>query len=191
LVPAPLSAGRIVDQCWRVMWDLLRGAAPLKQPSAPDLGRRYTELLAENLGQPGFRELLFAVHDLDAHRDLVFALVPESRRRDLIKRATSEAADVRRAEVFDLNGVARDYLADAVAASLTVPVATDVQELTFAPDAYWRGETHRLCDRPASLARVLDELAEIGVEQAIVVSACHVTPGPHALAAARLEGRAR
>src|SRR5581483_6067332 len=85
----------------------------------------------------------------------------------------------------------RDYLADAVAASLTVPAATDARELTFAPDAYWRGETHRLCDRPASIARLLAELGELGVEQAIVVSACHQTAGPHSLAAARLDPRAR
>ena len=65
------------------MWDLLRGAAQLKEPSPLELCRRYIELLAENLGQPGFRELLLAVHDLDAHRDLVFALVAEARRQDL------------------------------------------------------------------------------------------------------------
>lgn len=191
VIPAPLSSDGVTDHCWRVMWDLLRGAAQLRQPAAPDLGRRYTELLAENLGQPGFRELLFTVHDVDAHRDLVFALVPESRRRDLIKRPTSEAADARRAEVFDLNGVARDYLIDAVAGALTIPIATDVHALQFAPDAYWRGETHRLCDRPASLARLLDELAALGVEQAVIVSASHESPGPHALAAWRLDGRGR
>ena len=190
-MPAPLSSAGITDHCWRVLWDLLRGAAHLKQPSAAELGRRYTELLSENLGQPGFRELLIVVHDLDARRDLVLALVLEARRRDLIKRATSQAADARRAEVFDLTGVGRDYLADAVAAALTVPMATDAQEVTFAPDAYWRGETHRLCDRPACLARILDELAELGVEQVIVASAGCESRGPHALAAGRLEGRAR
>ena len=57
------------------MWDLLRGAAQLKEPSPLELCRRFIELVAENLGQPGVRELLLAVHDLDAHRDLVFALV--------------------------------------------------------------------------------------------------------------------
>jgi len=191
VVPAPLDAEPIIDHCWRVLWDLLRGAAHLKQPPPVDLVRRYTELLADNLGQPGFRELLLVVHDLDAHRDLVFALVPESRRRELVKRPTSGEADARRAEVFDLKGVARDYLADAVGASLSLPVATDPRELTFAPDAYWRGETHRLCDRPGSLARVLDELADLGVEQAIVVAACDESPGPHALAPGRLDLRSR
>ena len=50
---------------------------------AEDLSRRYAELLAENLGQPGFRELLLVVHDLDAHRDLVFGLVRDPYRRTL------------------------------------------------------------------------------------------------------------
>ena len=63
----------------------------LKRPTASDLSRRYAEVLSDNLGQPGFRELVIAVHDVDAHRDLVFALVAESRRRDLYRRATSEA----------------------------------------------------------------------------------------------------
>jgi patatin-like phospholipase len=187
----PLSASEISDHCWSVMWDLVRGAARLKQPAPLDLGRRYTELLAENLGQPGFRELLFTVHDLDAHRDLVFALVGEVRRRGLVTRATSEAADARRAEVFDLSGVGRDYLADAVAGALALPLATDVHDVRFAADGYWRGETHRLCDRPASLARLLEELASLGVEQAIIVSAAPETQGPHALSAPRLDGRGR
>jgi hypothetical protein len=188
---APLSSASAIDHCWRVLWDLVRGAAQLRQPPPVDLGRRYTELLAENLGQPGFRELMIAVHDVDAHRDLLFALVSEPRRRNLLRRPTTSEAESRRAEVFDLHGVARDYLADAVAAALAVPVATDVHPLTFAPDAFWRGETHRLCDRPAALLRLLAELAEIGVQQAILVSATPEIAGPHALSAARLDGRGR
>ena len=187
----PLSAAQAVDHCWRIMWDLVRGAAQLKPPPAADLGRRYTEMLSENLGQPGFRELLFAVHDVDAHRDLIFALVGESRRRGLIRRSTIDAADARRAEIFDLAGVARDHIADAVAASLSVPLATEWHAVTFSPDAYWRGETHRLGDRAASLIRVIDELIDLGVEQIVLVSATPESPGPHALADVRIDGRGR
>jgi hypothetical protein len=190
-VGAPLSSASIVDHCWRVMWDLVRGAAAVKQPEAADLGRRYAEMLSENLGQPGFRELLITVHDADAHRDLVFALVAEPRRRDLVRRSTTEAAEHRRAEVFDLAGVARDLLPDAVAAAHSVPLATDWRAMTFAPDSYRRGETHRLCDRPGSLIRVIDELIDLGVEQIVLASAAPESPGPHALAASRLDGRGR
>jgi hypothetical protein len=63
--------------------------------------------------------------------------------------------------------------------------------MTFAPDSYWRGETHRLCDRPGTLLRLLDELVELGVEQVIVVSAASALDGPHALVAGRLDGRGR
>ena len=188
---APLSSRGAIDHCWRVMWDLVRGAAQLKPPSPAELGRRYTELLTENIGQPGFRELLVTVHDTDAHRDLVFALVAEGRRRELIRRPTSDAADARRAEVFDLAGLASDHLPDAVAAALTVPLATEWHTVTFAADAYWRGERHRLCDRPASLIRLVDELIDLGVQQIVLVSASATVPGPHALATPRLDGRGR
>ena len=187
----PLSAVDAADYCWRVMWDQVRGATQLKQPTPVDLARRYTEMLADNLGQPGFRELLIAVHDLDSHRDLVFALVGESRRRDLFRRQTSDAADTRRAEVFDLAGASRDHLADAVAASLTIPLASDAHPITFAPDAYWRGETHRICDRPGSLVRLLEELIDLGVEQIVLVSAAPESRGPHELKAPRVDGRGR
>jgi hypothetical protein len=189
LLRAPLSAAEPAELCWRVMWDLVRGAAQLKQPAAAELGRRYTELVADNFGQPGFRELVMTVHDLDTHRDLVFALVPERLRRGLFRRASSADADQRRAEVYDLAGIARDHLADAVAAALTIPVATDAHTIRFAPEAYWRGEAHRVCDRPAALGRLLDELADLGVEQIVVVSAASALDGPHALVPPRQDVR--
>jgi hypothetical protein len=188
---SPLSSRDAVAHCWRAMWDLLRGAAALSEPTPVELAGRYADLLVDNLGQPGFRELLVAVHDLDAHRDLVFALVAESRRRGMIRRASTAAADARRAEVLDLAGPARAHLADAMAGSLSVPIVTDPHTMTFQPDAYWRGETHRLCDRPGSLTRILEELANLGVEQAVIVSAAPELAGPHALAAARLDGKGR
>ena len=191
LVPSPLSATGAVTRIWDVLWDLLRGAAQLKQPGRGDLARRYGEVLADNQGQPGFRELVIVAHDLDAHSDLVFALVGERRRRDLFRRPTAEAAELRRAEIIDLSGVGRDYLVDAVAGALAVPIATDPHLIVFAADAYWRGETHRLCDRPSSLIRLLDELVGLGVQQILIVSAAPESPRPHTLAAPRLDGRAR
>jgi len=158
---APLSSREVLARARTAIWDLVQGGAQLKQPSATDLSGRYVDLLSDSLGQPGFRELVIAAHDLDSRRDLVFALVDETRRRDLIRRASTVEADVRRAEVIDLRAGGRPHLADAVFAALSVPVVTDPHHMTFAPDSYWRGETHRLCDRPGTLLRLLDEL-EIG-----------------------------
>jgi hypothetical protein len=187
----PLSAKTAVDHCWRVLWELVRGAARLKQPAPLELARRYVDLLAENLGQPGFRELVLAVHDLDARRDLVLALLAEPRRRLLRLHQTTADGAARTAEAFDLHGVARDYLVDAMSAALTVPVACSFHPMAFAPDSYWRGETHRLCDRPGLLLGLLDELTRLGVEQAIVVSAAPGPTGPHTLRTPRLDPRGR
>lgn len=187
ILSAPLMAAPAVDHIWTSLWELLRGATQLKEPGHGDLGRRFTELLAENLGQPGFRELLIVTHDVDARRDLVAALVAEPRRRELLRRQTTER-QANSGEIVDLAGLGRDDLADIVAASLAIPLATEYQHLQFAPDSYWRGERHRLVDRPASLSRIVEELLVLGVEQMILVSAAPDSPGPHALAAAPRDG---
>src|SRR5262249_29308120 len=86
---------------------------------------------------------------------------------------------------------ARDHLTDGVAGALTVPLASGFHAIHFSPDGYWRGERHRLSDRPSALERVISELAELNVEQVVLVSAAPESPGPHTLASARLDGRGR
>jgi hypothetical protein len=191
IVRAPLSAESIVSHCWAVMWDLVRGAAPLRQPEPGELGKRYVELLSENLGQPGFRELVIVVHDVDAHRELIFALVGASRRRDLVRRPTTEAGEARQAELQDLAGVAREHVTDAVAGALAIPLVTEFHTIRFAPESYWRGEAHRLADRPSGLARLLEELVNLDVAQVLLVSASPEAPGPHTLNPLQLEARGR
>jgi hypothetical protein len=78
-----------------------------------------------------------------------------------------------------------------VAGALTVPGACDPRLLRFGADTYWRGETHRLVDRPACLARVLEEVAAAGVEQVILVTTAPEPPGPHELRRPRLDGLGR
>ena len=48
-----------------------------------------------------------------------------------------------------------------------------------------------MCDRPGSLSRLLDELADLGVKQVVLVAAASEIEGPHALADARRDGRGR
>jgi hypothetical protein len=185
LLGAPLDGMRAAQHFSDGLWDLLRGGTSLKTPPAPDLSRRYAELLAENLGQPGFSELLLTVHDLDARRDLVFGLVKEPFRRTLFPPPSGVGA--RRAEAFDLAGLARDHVIDVLHAALNVPGLTEPTLVRFATDAYWRGEAHRLVDRPAALGRLLEEAAAAGAEQVILVSAASAPPGPHELARPRLD----
>jgi hypothetical protein len=185
LIGAPLDSAGAMHHFIAGLWDLLKGGANIKAPVAVDLSRRFSELLTDNLGQPGFSELLLTAHDVDARRDMVFGLVREPYRRTLFP--PPGASGPRRAEAFDLAGVARDHLVDVLRASLSISGLTEPALLRFAPDAFWRGEAHRLVDRPGSLARLIEEAAAAGAEQLIVVTAAPDPPGPHELSRPRLD----
>ena len=189
LLGAPVDAQYAVTHAIDRLWHLLRGGAALKTPEPHDLSRRYAELLNDNLGQPGFKELLIVVHDLDARRDLVFGLVRDPYRRALFPPPGSVAP--RRAEGYDLLAGTQPFVIDALSAALSLPGLTDPRLVRFAPDSYWRGETHRLIDRPACLGRLLEEAAAAGAEQAIVLSASPEPPGPHGLRPPRHDGFGR
>ena len=189
LFGAPLSTRLVLDRTIGELWNLIRGAAAIAPPPRADLGRRYTDLLAENLGQPGFRELLIVAHDVDARHDVTFALLAEAHRPRFFSRPAGEGG--RGAEAIDLAGAGRDHLIDALAASVALPIATDPHLVRLAPEGPWKGETHRICDRPGALARLLEEVAVAGAEQVIVVSAAPPPSRPHELNTSRADPRGR
>jgi hypothetical protein len=189
LVGAPVSSETAVKSAAAELWNLIRGAAPIAAPAPIELGRKYAELLAENLGQPGFREVLLVAHDMDARRDIVFALLDRAHRAPFFSRGGSDPR--RTAEAFDLAAVGRDHVMDALSATLALPLATDAHLLRYASEGPWRGETHRVCDRPGALPRVLEEAALAGAEQVIVVAATPLPSGPHELTSARVDLRGR
>jgi hypothetical protein len=170
------------------IWQLIRGAADLECPEARALGRRYADVLADNLRQPGFRELMIVATDLDARHDVVGAVLQEPYRSAFT--APSPGRE-RQSEAFDLADAGYEHTFDLVAAGLTPPLGCDPYLMTFPIEGYWRGETHRMCDRPGAVSRLLEELAAAGVSQAIVVSAVPPTPPPHRLTTPRLELRHR
>jgi hypothetical protein len=131
------------------------------------------------------------VSDLDARRDLTFALLNDAHRREFFLRPARLSSEPRSSEAIDLAGVARDRTLDAVAAALALPVVADPPLLVFPTESYWRGEAHRLCDRPSALVRVLEEAANAGVRQVVVATASPDLEGPHALSTRRGSPRAR
>ena len=185
---APLDARAATERFADALWELIRGAAPLARPGRSAVGRRFSEVLIENLGQPGFRELLLVATDLDARRDIVAALLTDPYRQDFL--APRVGID-RRSEVLDLTGVGRDHALDMIAAGLTPPLVSDPHLLTFASDSFWRGETHRVCDRPGALQRLLEEVAAAGVRQVVIISGVATAAAPHRLRAARVDMRGR
>ena len=184
---APFDASAAIGVFSQTIWQLIRGASRDPQPP-PDSGRRDADVVADSLGQPGFRELMIVATDLDARGDVVAALLREPYRRDFI---APRPGRERRAEAFDLAGAGREHALDLMAAALTPPVVCEPRLVTFAPDGFWRGETHRLCDRPGAVIRLFDELAAAAVSQVIVVTAVPTAFTPHRLRVPRLDLRSR
>jgi hypothetical protein len=185
---APVDARSARNAFADDIWQVLRGATNVERPASPALSRRYSEVLVENLGQPGFRELMLIATDLDSRRDVVAALLKEPHRRTFVAPRDDRE---RQSEALDLAGTGREHVFDLVAASLTPAVCSEPHLMTFASDSYWRGESHRLCDRPAALSRLLEELAAAGVSQLVIVSAVPAPPSPHRLPPVRLALRHR
>lgn len=188
LLGAPVDAASSRDLFASALWDLIRGAAQVPQPGRSALGRRYTDTLLDSLGQPGFAELVLVATDLDARHDVVAALLREPYRADFL---AARPGRNRPAEVLDLAGIGRDHAVDMVAAALTPPLIAEPALLTYASDSFWRGETHRMCDRPAAVNRLLEEVAAAGASQVIVVSGVASMPAPHMLRVPRLDPRSR
>ena len=171
------------------LWNLIRGAAPSRRRRARELGRRYIELLTENLGQPGSASCCVAVHDMDARRDLVFALLGAARIAAAILRRVPGATAERGRRAAPRRSIspasARDHAARRARRGAGVPIATEPHLAVVLAGRPWRGETHRLCDRPGSLTRLLEEVAAAGAEQVILVSASPPPARPHELSAGR------
>ena len=173
IVGAPWSIEPGVGHFRASLWHLFRGPAVAREPAPADLSRRYTELLFENLGQPGFRELIIATLDMETRGDLVFAAIGESRRAAFFQRG--------RGDLIDLSGVGRSQVLDALAAAMCMPVLTEPHLIAFSPESYWKGESHRTCDRISAVPRLLEELAAAGVDQVIAVCPDSDRSTPHRL----------
>jgi hypothetical protein len=182
IVGSPWSAAPGLDHYRAALWQLFKGPVNAKAPEAPDLSRRYLELLAENLGQPGFREVIVTTLDLETRTDLIFAAIGDERRQAFFHRdAPRRERPERPGDLIDLAGAGRNHLLDALAGSLSLPVLTEPHLIAFSPESYWKGEAHRTCDRPSAVGRLLYELALAGVAQVIVVSASAERSAAHRL----------
>jgi hypothetical protein len=157
---ALLDAEPGLDRLRRGLWEIARGAALSGAPaSEAELGRRYVALLSENLGEPGFRELIVRVADLDRGRSLGFALLrgedPPRDREDMVDlRAPGQGA----------------LLFDALATGLLFPVAMPLRRVAFPKGAVHAGETHRLTDASLVPGCGIEEALLAGAEQVVVVT---------------------
>jgi hypothetical protein len=189
LVGSPLTSDEPASVLLSALWKLVRGGSAEPRPVAADLGRRYVETLGENLEQPGFRELLLAVHDVDGRRDLVGGLLNQNAQAAF--QSARSGLGPREAEIVDWAGPQRGLLVDFLQASLRLPFVSPAHVAEFPADSYWRGERHRLSDRPGLPSRLVEEAASAGVEQIILVSATPPSSLAHSLSYRPLDLRGR
>ena len=134
----------------------------------------------DNLGQPGFREVLVArPRPRRAPRSgrrvaLARGAQPRSRR-------AATAPGRARPRSSTSPGRSATWSSTFCMGALRLPVATAPHLVQFPADSYWRGELHRVCDRPELAVRLVDESAAVGVEQVILVSAAPPPAAPHGL----------
>lgn len=179
LLSWPLDATEPSATGLDLLWGLVRGASHEPRPDAAEVGRRYVDVLADNFGQPGFHEVIVAVHDLDARRDLVGSVLAAPGRAAM--ETPRGGIGDRDGEIVDFTGPQREALADFLVGALRLPVVTAPALVQFADDSYWRGERHRVCDRPELAVRLVEELAVIGIEQVILISPAPPPASPHGM----------
>ena len=166
------------------MWDLVRGAAQLKQPATAGarppvrrdaVGESRPARIPRAARSPSTMSTRIAIWSSRSSPSTAAAIWFAGRR------ATSPTRGGRRSSTSPASPAIICRTPSRPRSA--IPLATEAHAVTFAADAYWRGETHRLCDRPAGLIRLIDELIDLGVEQVVLVSAAPELPGPHALRA--------
>jgi hypothetical protein len=162
------------------LWEIARGSAVSRgAPSEADLGRRYVSLLADNLGQPGFREVVLRAADLDTGACLPFVLLREPwRARFAASRARGRRAGTEgMPAAVDLAAPGYDALLfDAVLTGLLPPPIAPVCRLAFPKGDAFAGEVHRLADAILAGGCGIGEAVAAGAEQVVVASA--VPEGP-------------
>jgi hypothetical protein len=155
--------------------EVTRGPSfPGARPSDAELGRRYVALACDNLGQPGFRELILRTADLETGAALPFVLLEDEHKEAFATarirgpRSRSEGL----AGAVDLRTSGYDELMfDAVMTGLLPPPVAPVRRVSFPRRGIHAGETHRLCDATAVGGCGISEALAAGAEQIVFVSA--------------------
>jgi predicted acylesterase/phospholipase RssA len=186
---SPLTAVPLERRLRRDLLEVARQSALGDgQVAAGEVGRRCVAALVENLGQPGFRELVLRAADLETGAALSFVLLREPHRAAyLAARGRGRAGG---ASTVDLG--ARGYeplLFPAVLAGLLPAPLAPAVRVTFPRGGLFGAETHRLADGALAGGCGISEALRAGAEQVIV--ACAVPEeaslplrrrGPHAAA---------
>ena len=170
-----LDAGQARRRLARGLWEVARGTAvSAAAPSERDLGQRYVASLTDNLGQPGFRELILRATDLDTGEALPFVLLREPwRSRFAASRARGPRSRLDgMMGAVDLAAPGYDRLLfDAVLTGLLPPPVAPVCRVAFPKGGTYAGEVHRLSDATLAGGCGIGEALAAGADQVLVATA--------------------
>lgn len=169
-----LEGDAAAERLARSLWEVARGVALSGAvPRGAELSRKYVALAIENLGQPGFRELILRTGDLETGRPLPFVLLADGPRTGFLAARSKErrsrldpmcdAVDLRSPENAAL-------LLDVVATGLLPPLVAPALRMAFPRGGVFGGEVHRLTDASLVVGSGLAEALDAGAEQVVLVS---------------------
>jgi len=181
-VEAALDPRRGQNRLASGLWHVARGAALSgAPPNLRELGKRYVTLLADNLGQPGFRELIVRVADLDGGGALPFVVLQDAQRASFLsgRMRSKDARSDGHPRAVDLRSAGHaDLLFEAVVTGILAPLAAPVRRVTFPRGGLYGGQTRRLADATLTAGSGLAEALAAGAEQVVLVSAAPESGGP-------------
>jgi hypothetical protein len=173
LFETPFEASPAAERLRKSLWEVARGVALQgPAPSPAELSRKYVALLLENLGQPGFRELIVRAGDLETGRALPFVLLQDAPRAGFVAlRARERRGQADAPEAVDLRSAQHaPLLFDAIRTGLLPPLLAPALRMAFPRGGAFAGETHRLTDASLTGGSGLQDALDASAEQVIVVS---------------------
>jgi hypothetical protein len=149
LLGAPLSNAVVLNRAIAELWNLIRGAAAIAPPRAAGSRAALHRAAGREPRQPG------SASCCSSRTTWTRGATCCSRCWRAIPAAVLQPAPAadggRAAEAFDLAGVGREHVIDALAASLCVPIATDPHLCGFRRRAVAGPRPPSLRDRPGGL----------------------------------------
>lgn len=158
------SATAFTEEVQSQLWAAVRGPDMTTRPSSvADIGKRYAALVDENLSQPGYREVILRVGDLETSEPLRFAL--------LRNRPATQTLDLRSGE----NHAALHELLCAAAA--IVPFIAP-RRITIRDAERGSLSVHRVGESSFVGGAGLSEAIAAGAEQILLVATAPDTHDP-------------
>lgn len=154
------------------LWQVARGPALNERtPATSEVGRQFAALIAENVGQPGFRSLVLRAANLDARKPLVLGLV--ANQGNLSSRGLDGG------DILDLSdSAAAPLLFDVAATAFALTPLSAPRRVRLPKLAAFGGEVHRIAEASAVSGAGLSEAISLGADQVVLVTATARDPGP-------------